>query len=186
MSWNDLVTMLGANWKTPDTEIIMPTKKKTVEYSEVYTKSCEMIDKLHEFGNVTKIHEMVDKPIETTRKLPAINTKLNLKVLIPSVSKTIPITRVCPSRYDAIQIHGFFGLINTGVGSYGENVLIVHTGSRLSKDHMLSLKNGDEIHIINLHEHKNRVLHVRYVSRYKYVSPGTPITTLQIGVDGWV
>lgn len=93
--------------------------------------------------------------------------------------------RITPANYDAIEIHGYFGLIYDGIGSFSEHSVIVHTCNRLDKQHMLGLQPGDDIHVVFLRARKKGVLNVRYITRSQYFSPGVPITSVCIGVDHW-
>jgi len=158
----------------PQLEPIYP---KSVDDSFIDVKKSDFT-----FEDVVKAKEMIKKIYEPT-KLPPINSG-PIKPYIPKLSTATK--KICSSKYDALQIHGYFGLIHDGVGWCGEDILIVHTPSRQSKDHMLSIKEGDEIYIVRLKEKTNNILTVRYVTRYKYYSPGVAVSTVQIGVDGWL
>lgn len=104
--------------------------------------------------------------------------------------------RIGPGQYSAIEVHGFYGLIDVLCDSQGdslgmsgtgyEKVLIVHTPSRIQdKSPMLNIKPGDFIDIVYIPNLIRGKLEVTFVTRSKYFSPGCPVTSLQVGVLGW-
>jgi hypothetical protein len=96
-------------------------------------------------------------------------------------------SRIGPSNYSAIQIHGFFGCIDLGTDIDHGHIrnLIIHTSKRLDTSHMLSLAIGDTIHIVYIASRTKGLLKIRYVTRSKYFSPGSPVTSIKVGVEGW-
>ena len=95
-------------------------------------------------------------------------------------------TRICLSNYGAMEIHGYFGCIDFGEGIESDlRNLVIHTPKRQDTSHMLSLQVGDTIHVVYIHGKTGGVLRIKYVTRSKYFSPGTPITSVKIGVEGW-
>lgn len=74
-------------------------------------------------------------------------------------------------------------------GCYGEDHLILHASQRVDKAHMLGVSVGDQIPIVYVDKangaKRKGVLSVRYVTRSKYFSPGVPVTSVRVGVDGW-
>lgn len=111
-----------------------------------------------------------------------------LDELLPVPSKALvtgPQKAITPRNYDAIEAHGYFGLIYQDSGVYNEHLVIVHTAPRLDRQHMLALKEGDTIDVVYLRQRKKGQIKVRYVTRSKYFAPGSPVTSLLIGVDTW-
>lgn len=104
---------------------------------------------------------------------------------LDSSVKNIAPREITPRNYDAIQIHGHFGLIDVGTGPYKERVLIVHTPKNLDKSHMLSLREGDPINLVYIKRMAKGAVRIRYITRERYFAPGNPVTSIKIGVDDW-
>lgn len=104
----------------------------------------------------------------------------------PSRVKTPPVyggecrLRVCPSNYTAMEIRGFFGLIDDGSASQGR-MLIVHVPGWI-KGYFLELKDGDDIHAAHVNGKVGGVLRVLAVGRHRYYSPGHKVSTCTVCV----
>lgn len=104
------------------------------------------------------------------------------------ISLPLPPKRLSPENYSGLEIHGFFGLIDTGEEISKQRVIIVHTPPRVDTIHMLSLRVGEEIDFVYVNSKQRRrgKVYVMWIGRSKYCSPGRPITSLRVGVSGWV
>jgi hypothetical protein len=89
--------------------------------------------------------------------------------------------RIVASNYSAVEIHGFFGLIDDG--SVGEGrMLIVHVPKWI-RGYFLDIKQGDRIHVYHANGGKiGGVLTVLSTGRHKYYAPGRRVTTCTICV----
>ena len=90
--------------------------------------------------------------------------------------------RIVAANYSAVEIHGFFGLIDDG--SVGEGrMLIVHV-PRWVRGYFLDIKQGDSLHVY--HSKGKRVgaaLNVLSTGRHKYYPPGSRVTTCTVCVS---
>lgn len=173
-----------------------PKKHIKTEHSEVYRKTLKTLD----FIDSLKRPRVTHSAIKFEDNLPKIKTEFKMEVNEPPtpvpikveikqeeiVPDILPEIKVCAANYDAVQVDGQYGLIHTARGYCGEEVLIVHTPRKKSKEYMLALKEGDDIQVYNRKTKAYVPLTIRYTTRYRYFSPGTPITMIQVGVDGWV
>lgn len=123
-----------------------------------------------------------EKVIETL--LPAKTSTLT-DTLLPTKSKPSLQKEITPGNYAAVQENNQFGMIHLGKGVYSEDQLMLHTRMRQDKQFMLSVKPGDSIPIVYVGNKQKGEVYVRYVTRSKYFSPGIPINTVLVGVDGW-
>lgn len=104
----------------------------------------------------------------------------------PSRVKTPPVyggecrLRVCPSNYTAMEIRGFFGLIDDGSASQGR-MLIVHVPGWI-KGYFLDLKDGEDIHAAHVNGKVGGVLRILAVGRHRYYSPGHKVSTCTVCV----
>lgn len=105
--------------------------------------------------------------------------------LLPTKSKPTIQKEITPANYAAVQENNQFGMIHLGKGVYSEDQLMLHTRMRQDKQFMLSVKPGDSIPIVYVANKQKGEVYVRYVTRSKYFSPGIPINTVLVGVDGW-
>jgi hypothetical protein len=96
-------------------------------------------------------------------------------------------SRIGPANYSAMECHGFYGCIDCGTDIDHGHIrnIIIHTSKRMDTSHMLSLSVGDTIHVVYIIPRTRGVLRVRYITRSKYFSPGSPITSIKVGVEGW-
>ena len=89
--------------------------------------------------------------------------------------------RMTAANYGAVEIHGFFGLIDDGSDGAGR-MLVVHV-PRWVKGFFLDIKQGDTIHVYHARGLKiGAALTVLSTGRHKYYSPGRKVTTCTICV----
>jgi hypothetical protein len=89
--------------------------------------------------------------------------------------------RMTAANYGAVEIHGFFGLIDDGSDGSGR-MLVVHV-PRWVKGFHLDIKQGDTIHVYHARGLKiGAALTVLNTGRHKYYSPGRKVTTCTICV----
>ena len=88
--------------------------------------------------------------------------------------------RITPSNYSAMEIHGYFGLIDDGSCSQGR-MLICHVPSWV-RGQFLDVKGGDEVHAWHVSGKTGGVLTVLDSGRHRYYSPGARVTTCTICV----
>jgi hypothetical protein len=118
--------------------------------------------------------------IEPDVKLKPKHSKPSPRVKKPPVYGGDCRLRVCPSNYTAMEIHGFFGLIDDGPSSSGR-MLIVHVPSWI-KGYFLDLRDGDNVHAAHVNGSVGGVLRILAVGRHKYYSPGSKVSTCTICV----
>lgn len=106
--------------------------------------------------------------------------KPRIKQEVSTIQKAI-----IPANYDALEVHGFYGLIHMGKGSYNEDNVIAHTSRRTDNQYMLSIQPGDYIPVVFLRAKRKGYVLVRYITRSKYFPPGSPITSISLGVENW-
>ena len=90
------------------------------------------------------------------------------------------VRRITPSCYNAMEIHGFFGLVDDGLCSSGR-MLIVHQPSWV-RGYFIDIKDGDDIHVWHVSGSSGGVLRVLSTGRHRYYSPGQKVTTCTICV----
>ena len=89
--------------------------------------------------------------------------------------------RMTAANYGAMEIHGFFGLIDDGSDAAGRT-LIVHV-PRYVKGYFMDIKQGDVIHVYHAKGLKiGGALTVLSTGRHKYYNPGRKVTTCTICV----
>ena len=93
--------------------------------------------------------------------------------------------RICASSYTAVEIHGFFGLIDDGSSESGR-MLKVHV-PRWIRGYFLDIKQGDTVHVYHVNGKIGGMLKILSVGRDKYYPPGRRVTTCTICVseDEW-
>ena len=94
--------------------------------------------------------------------------------------------RIVASNYSAVEIHGFFGLIDDGSAGEGR-MLIVHVPKWI-RGYFLDIKQGDTLHVYHARGKKvGGVLTVLSTGRHKYYAPGRRVTTCTVCVpeDQW-
>lgn len=89
--------------------------------------------------------------------------------------------RVVAANYSAVEIHGFFGLIDDG--SVGEGrMLIVHVPKWI-RGYFLDIKQGDTLHVYHAKGSKiGGALTVLSTGRHQYYAPGRRVTTCTVCV----
>ena len=88
--------------------------------------------------------------------------------------------RITPSSYNAMEIHGFFGLVDDGPCSSGR-MLIVHQPNWV-RGQFLEIRDGDDIHAWHVSGKTGGVLHVLSTGRHRYYAPGQKVTTCTVCV----
>jgi hypothetical protein len=88
--------------------------------------------------------------------------------------------QISPSSYAAMEIHGFFGLIDDGSDAAGR-MLIVHIPKWI-RGYFMDIRDGDDIHVVHVSGKSGGVLHVLATGRHRYYSPGQRVTTCTICV----
>ncbi len=96
----------------------------------------------------------------------------------PSPVQAAPAPRLCSSRYSAVEIHGFFGLIDDGPDGAGR-ALVVHV-PRWVRGYWLDIRQGDTLHVNRADGRAGGVLTVLATGRHKYYSPGRRVTTCTV------
>lgn len=94
--------------------------------------------------------------------------------------------RTTAANYSAVEIHGFFGLIDDGSDGAGR-MLIVHV-PKWVKGFFMDIKQGDTIHVYHAKGKKvGAALTVLATGRHKYYGSGRRVTTCTICVpeDQW-
>lgn len=90
------------------------------------------------------------------------------------------VRRITPSCYNAMEIHGFYGLVDDGPCSSGR-MLIVHQPSWV-RGQFLDIRDGDDIHVWHVAGRSGGVLRVLSTGRHRYYSPGQKVTTCTVCV----
>ena len=90
------------------------------------------------------------------------------------------VRRITPSCYNAMEIHGFYGLVDDGPCSSGR-MLIVHQPSWV-RGQFLDIRDGDDIHVWHVAGRAGGVLRVLSTGRHRYYSPGQRVTTCTVCV----
>lgn len=90
------------------------------------------------------------------------------------------VRRITPSCYNAMEIHGFFGLVDDGLCSSGR-MLIVHQPSWV-RGYFIDIRDGDDIHVWHVSGTSGGVLRVLSTGRHRYYSPGQKVTTCTVCV----
>ena len=90
------------------------------------------------------------------------------------------VRRITPSCYNAMEIHGFFGLVDDGLCGAGR-MLIVHQPGWV-RGQFLDIKDGDDIHAWHVSGRAGGVLRVLSTGRHRYYSPGQRVTTCTVCV----
>jgi len=125
-----------------------------------------------------------EPPLFKNRLLPKIQEE-EVQSLLPQTAQ-IPAKIVVgkppirASSYSAVEIHGFFGLIDDGPAAAGR-MLIVHV-PKYVRGYFLDIKDGDDIHVCHVNGKLGRRLRVLATGRHKYYPPGRRVTTCTICV----
>ncbi len=104
------------------------------------------------------------------------------KPISPQEVKAPPtLNKMVAANYSAVEIHGFFGLIDDGSDGAGR-VLIVHI-PRWVRGYFLDIKQGDDLHVYHAKGKVGGVLRVLSTGRHKYYAPGRRVTTCTVIVS---
>jgi len=96
---------------------------------------------------------------------------------------TQPLERIpkcAPSSYSALEIHGFYGLIDDGSDASGR-VLIAHV-PKWVKGYVLDIRQGERLPVNRVDGKGGGTLTVLSTGRHKYYSPGKRVTTCTVCV----
>lgn len=89
--------------------------------------------------------------------------------------------QIVAANYSAVEIHGFFGLIDDGSDGAGR-MLIVHVPKWI-RGYFLDIKQGDTLHVYHAKGKKvGGALTVLSTGRHKYYAPGRRVTTCTVCV----
>lgn len=89
--------------------------------------------------------------------------------------------RIVAANYSAVEIHGFFGLIDDGSDGAGR-MLIVHVPKWI-RGYFLDIKQGDTLHVYHARGKKvGGALTVLSTGRHKYYAPGRRVMTCTVCV----
>ena len=93
--------------------------------------------------------------------------------------------RVCAANYSAVEIHGFFGLIDDGSDAAGR-MLIVHV-PKWVRGYFLDMRQGDTLHVYSADGRTGGRLTVLATGRHRYYKPGSKVSTCTVCVpeDQW-
>lgn len=92
--------------------------------------------------------------------------------------------RVSSSHYAAVEVHGWFGLIDHGCPSKGVRELVAHTPRNNGGYTLDRLRAGQQIKVQPTSGPRHQEdLRVRFTTPARYYAPGARITTLAVGVD---
>ena len=120
----------------------------------------------------------VDTPTRPTRPDSLINLEVKRSWPEPREKHE---RRIIAANYSAVEIHGFFGLIDDG--SVGEGrMLIVHVPKWI-RGYFLDIKQGDDLHVNHPKGKIRGVLHVLSTGRHKYYAPGRRVMTCTVCVS---
>lgn len=89
-------------------------------------------------------------------------------------------SRISAASYSAVEIHGFFGLIDDGSDASGRT-LIVHIPKWI-RGYFMDFRQGDTLHVNRVDGKMGGVLTVLSTGRHKYYAPGRRVSTCTICV----
>lgn len=162
-----------------ETQILYDDKLKFL--NEEYTEEKEALE-LHPEPSL-----LLQVPTTKKEESKQVSSSQLRKIYNTKQSTSSSRNRIGPANYSAMECHGFYGCIDCGsdIDQGCIRNLIIHTSKRMDTSHMLSLSPGDTIHVVYIAPRTKGVLRIRYVTRSKYFSPGSPITSVKVGVEGW-
>jgi hypothetical protein len=118
-------------------------------------------------SNELKMQAAAQLPVEVKRSWPEPRTKNE--------------RRMTAANYSAVEIHGFYGLIDDGSEGAGR-MLVVHV-PKWVKGFFMDIKQGDTIHVYHARGKKiGAALTVLATGRHKYYGSGRRVTTCTICV----
>lgn len=133
-------------------------------------------------GRLLPKHVRMDVRTESTDTLtrPASNYPMEVRRSWPEPREKNE-RRIISANYSAVEIHGFFGLIDDG--SVGEGrMLIVHVPKWI-RGYFLDIKQGDDLHVYHPKGKVKGVLSVLSTGRHKYYAPGRRVMTCTVCVS---
>ena len=89
--------------------------------------------------------------------------------------------KICPSNYTAMEIHGFYGIIDDGPVGSSAHMLILHV-PKWVRGYQLEIKDGDSLPVAHIAGKSGGTLQVLETGRHKYYSPGQKVTTCTVVV----
>ena len=89
--------------------------------------------------------------------------------------------KICPSNYTAMEIHGFYGIIDDGPVGSSAHMLILHV-PKWVRGYQLDIRDGDSLPVAHITGKTGGVLQVLETGRHKYYSPGHKVTTCTVVV----
>ena len=89
--------------------------------------------------------------------------------------------KICPSNYTAMEIHGFYGIIDDGPVGANTHMLILHV-PKWVKGYQLDIRDGDSLPVTHIAGKTGGTLQVLETGRHKYYSPGQKVTTCTVVV----
>jgi hypothetical protein len=152
------------DWGIPGyyTEGDIQSKRQT---KLLYPKNTTDLGRSSKSALTERIAESIPLPSEVRRSWPEPREK--------------GVRKIISANYAAVEIHGFFGLIDDG--SVGEGrMLIVHVPKWI-RGYFLDIKQGDTLHVYHAKGRKiGGALTVLSTGRHKYYAPGRRVTTCTI------
>ena len=103
----------------------------------------------------------------------------------PDLTKEKYKKRICSENYSAVEIHGFYGLIDDGSDGAGR-MLIVHV-PKWVRGYFLDIRQGDTLHVYHVNGKTGGQLYVLATGRHRYYKPGSKVSTCTVCVpeDQW-
>jgi len=122
-----------------------------------------------------------ERPVQRRRRpFPKADAEEAVPLLDPPRSWPEEPRRLTSASYSAVEIHGFFGLIDYGSDASGR-ALIVHV-PKWVRGYFLDIRQGDTLHVNRVDGKVGGVLTVLSTGRHKYYSPGRKVSTCTVVV----
>ncbi len=86
--------------------------------------------------------------------------------------------RIISAIYSAVEIHGFFGLIDDG--SVGEGRMLIAHAPKWIRGYFLDNKQGDDLHVYHSKEKVKGILSVLATGRHKYLDFERSLSVLSL------
>lgn len=161
-------------WQKPNTDA-PPWAKETPVFQDLPEPITIPVRKRE---RILKIDE---GPVQRRRAFPkADEAKEETGPLLPTRSWQEPVRRISHASYSAVEIHGFYGLIDDGSDAAGR-VLIVHVPKWI-RGYFIDIKQGDTLHVNRVDGKAGGTLTVLSTGRHKYFPPGRRVTTFTVCV----
>lgn len=170
----------------PPTDIVLPPPRlpplprNRFQYTPPSTPASYSPASVYNFFDNDTLQSDTRLPPPTKLLRKSKSLRLTTDQLAPHSSLTHRLGR---SLYHALEIHGNYGLIDTGImDDQGYRVLTVHV-PKTSRGYFLDLCPGEIIHVNSvMFPNVTGRLQIGYVTPYKYIRPGNAITHCTIGV----